>query len=327
MDDHFQMPPWLSGKLFEFGGAPITLTRLAVALAIVVIILLVARFARLGVERLIRRRGKQAEGVAYAVGRIVQYVLVITGLVVAIHNLGVDMTGVAALGALLSLGIGFGLQNIVQNFVSGFILLLERPVQKGDFVVIGNTVGTVQEISLRATRVISRDGVSIIVPNSELISGPVVNQSAPTGTLRVRIAVGVAYGSDMEAVHETLLEVARSHPAVLTDPPPRVFFRNFGDSALELELAVWVGDPRPVPAVESDLRFAIDRSFRTLNVTIAFPQLDVHVHRDQLHRDGPSPQSKARNTKPIIADTSRQEATDLARVVRDKDVARKLLET
>lgn len=173
--------------------------------------------------------------------------------------------------------IGFGLQNIAQNFASGIILLVERPVQKGDFVDVGDAVGTVEDIAMRATRILTRDGVQIIVPNSELVSGRVVNRSAPTTRSRVRVNLGVAYGSDTERVRDTLLAVAAAEPRVLRDPPPAVFFKDFGDSALVFDLAVWIDTPQLEFVITSDLRFAIDRSFRETGLVIAFPQKDLHL--------------------------------------------------
>jgi small-conductance mechanosensitive channel len=160
------------------------------------------------------------------------------------------------------------------------ILLIERPVQKGDFVKVGDTVGTVDEIAMRATRVISRDGIAIIVPNSELITTTVVNQSAGTHKYRTRVKVGVSYNSDVNVVRDTLLEVARTHADVLAEPAPHVFFREFADSALTFELCVWLSDPQRDPFVTSDLRFAIDDAFRRRNIGIAFPQLEVHLRND-----------------------------------------------
>jgi potassium efflux system protein len=222
-------------------------------------------------------RGKDQEGLAYAVGRIGQYVVYAVGLVLALDNLGIDVAAFAAVGAVATVGIGFGMQNIAQNFISGIILLIERPVQKGDSIVVGDIVGTVLSIEMRATKVVSRDGVAIIVPNSELISARVTNQSSPTSRKRITVKIGVAYGSDVEQVRDALVGIAGTHGDVLKDPPPRVLFTDFADSALLFELKVWIGHPDVEPVVMSDLRFAIDRDFRAKHIEIPFPQRDVHV--------------------------------------------------
>ena len=175
----------------------------AIGIAVTVV---VARVLRAGVTRFLEGRSGAPAGVSYAIGRIVQYLVTSAGVLVCLDTLGVDLATLAALGALLSVGIGFGLQNIAQNFISGVILLIERPIQKGDFVTVGDMVGTVTDIEMRATKIVSRDGVMMIIPNSEFISGRVINQSYPTTRKRVHVTVGVAYGSDTAIVREALLE-------------------------------------------------------------------------------------------------------------------------
>jgi len=335
----------LNTELFRLSNTPVTPLSLIVFLGTLAVAFVLGAVLRSTVMRMLSRRGHAREGLAYALGRITQYVTIVLGFMIGLENVGIELTALAAAGALLTVGIGFGLQNIAQNFISGLILLIERPVQKGDFVVVGNTVGTVYEIAMRATKVISRDGVSIIVPNSELISGTVLNQSAPTSKYRVRIKVGVAYGSNIDLVRDTLLEVARKHPRVLGDPPPTVFFRDFGDSALDFELAVWLDDPQPEPAVTSDMRFAIDRAFRERAIEIPFPQRVLHVQPELLEQmDGkrreavgprsglvskhpPRPGAEAAgNAAPapdsvVVEDTSAEEKAALALVTRTPEDA------
>jgi potassium-dependent mechanosensitive channel len=199
------------------------------------------------------------------------------GILLALQNLGVSITALAGLGAILAVGIGFGLQNIAQNFVSGVILLLERPVKKGDFVVVGDTRGTVRSIHARATVITTLDNVDILVPNGEFITEAVVNQTYRDRQVRVRIDVGVAYGSDTELVRQTLLRVANEQEGVVRKSDTQVFFQDFGDSALEFSLRVWLSDPLIQNRVSSELRFAIDRAFRKADIEIPFPQRDLHL--------------------------------------------------
>jgi potassium-dependent mechanosensitive channel len=245
-----------------------------------IVSLLVARAARVFVTKFFGERPGTTAGVAYALGRIVQYIVATTGALVCLDTLGVDLGTLAALGAMLSVGIGFGLQNVAQNFISGIILLIERPIQKGDFVVVSDIVGTVIEIGMRATKVVSRDGVAMIVPNSEFTSARVYNQSHPTTRKRVRVSVGVAYGSDTRLVRDTLIRIALAHPQVLHDPAPIVLFKNFGASSLDFDLAVWLEQPDPEPRVTSDLRFEIDRVFREEAIEIPFPQQEVRFRSE-----------------------------------------------
>jgi small-conductance mechanosensitive channel len=268
---------FLREELFRISNTPVSLLSLGLFVIGVTLTLALARGARLAIVSFLGTRRSAPTGLAYAVGRITQYAVSTAGVLVCLDTLGLDLGTLAAFGAVLSVGIGFGLQTITHNFISGLILLIERPVQKGDFVVVGDVVGTVTEIEMRATKVVSRDGVAMIVPNSEFISARVVNQSHPTSRKRVQVRVGVAYGSDLTLVRETLLAIALTHPRVLHDPPPVVFFRNFGESTLDFDLAVWLDHPEPEPTVTSDLRFAIDRVFREKKIDIPVPQREVRI--------------------------------------------------
>ena len=208
-----------------------------------------------------------------------------TGVAVAILSMlsvvGVEFANVALIAGALSVGIGFGLQNIVNNFVSGLILLMERPIRTGDWVVVGSTEGYVRRISIRSTLIETFDRADVIVPNSELISGQVTNWMLRDAYGRARIPIGVAYGSDTERVRELLLEIAKNHPDVASDVPgvsdPHVFFMGFGDSSLDLELRVFIRQVDSRLRVISDLNFAIDAAFRAESIEIPFPQRDVHL--------------------------------------------------
>ena len=227
-------------------------------------------------RRVLARRGL-SPGAQFASVRIVRYLLNLVGVVVAIDSIGLNLSAVLAASTVLLVGIGFGLQNIAQNFVSGLIVLFEQPIRPGDFIRVGDAYGVVTDIGLRATRVVTRDQVTIIVPNSQLVNTQVINHSIPTSNLRVAISVGAAYGSDAELVRKILLDVPEGHPKVLSDPSPEVRFEGFGDSSLDFSLLVWIADPGEDRRVSSDLRFEIERRFRSAGIEIPFPQRDVHV--------------------------------------------------
>ena len=193
---------------------------------------------------------------------------------------GVDLSNIAIIAGALSVGIGFGLQNIVNNFVSGIILLFERPIRPGDWIVVGNTEGFVQKVRVRATEIQTFDRSDVIVPNSELISGQVTNWTYRDPYGRVICPVGVAYGSDVQLVRKLLLAVAEEHPQVISDgrtPPPKVFFLAFGDSALLFDLRCFISDVKSRLAVRSELNYAIDAAFRANGIQIPFPQQDLYV--------------------------------------------------
>ena len=179
-------------------------------------------------------------------------------------------------------GIGFGLQNIAQNFISGLIILIERPIKVGDVVQVGGVSGRVIDIQARSTLIQTRDDVSILVPNSQFISEQVVNESFRGDIIRYTIKVGVAYGTDTKLVQETLLQVAKEHSLVLKDPAPTVLFEDFGDSSLNFELLVWLEDLWTYRRTLSELRFEIDQKFRERNIEIPFPHRDLHIKSSQV---------------------------------------------
>jgi potassium-dependent mechanosensitive channel len=215
-------------------------------------------------------------GVSLAVSRLLHYALVASGFVLALVVLGVDLTKMTLLVSALGVGIGFGLQTIVNNFVCGLILLLERPLRVGDTIEIGGQLVKIAKIGLRSTTV-QADQADMIVPNTELITNRVTNWTLTNRQARSIIPVGVAYGSDIARVMQTLKACALAHPGVLQSPEPQVLFRRFGDSALDFELSVLVADLDTMSQVASDLRQDIDRRFRQAGIAIPFPQRDLHV--------------------------------------------------
>jgi small-conductance mechanosensitive channel len=190
---------------------------------------------------------------------------------------GLDLTNLALIAGALSVGIGFGLQNIVNNFVSGLVLLVERPIKIGDWIGVGSYSGFVKRISVRATELETVDRQSVVVPNAELINSAVTNWMLKDKLGRAIVSVGVSYASDECQVRDILLAVAEENPQVLSHPAPDVIFRGFGDNSLDFELRVFLKDISRVLSVSSDLRFAIRRALREAKIEIPFPQRDVHI--------------------------------------------------
>lgn len=208
------------------------------------------------------------------------YVGVAVAILVALAVAGFEFTNLAIIAGALSVGIGFGLQAIVNNFVSGLILLFERPIKTGDWIVVGNTEGYVKKIRIRSTMIQTFDRADVIVPNSDLVSNQVTNWMLHDPHGRIRVPVGVAYGSDTEKVREVMLQVARGHSAVITDgraPEPRVLFVGFGDSSLDFELWCHIQQIDIRRIVISDLNFAIEKAFREHGIEIPYPHRDIHV--------------------------------------------------
>lgn len=227
------------------------------------------------------RRTRLDAGARETLVTLTSYAGVAVAVLVGLSLAGVHFTNLAIIAGALSVGIGFGLQNIVSNFVSGIILLFERPVRPGDWVVVGSTEGIIKKVRVRATEIQTFDRSDVIVPNSEFISAQVINWTLRDPYGRLILPVGVAYGSNTEVVRDTLLEVANAHPQVVTQhpnvPAPLVWFRGFGDSALNFELRCFIHDITKRLSVLSDLNFAVDKAFREQAIEIPFPQRDLHV--------------------------------------------------
>ncbi len=215
---------------------------------------------------------------------LTQYILTFLGLIILLQIWGLDVSSLAILASVLGIGISFGIQNITNNFISGVIINLERPIEPGDFVNVGELVGMVKQIGARSTEIRTLDQVTIIVPNSRFLETEVINWSHGDPVCRLNIPVGVAYGSDVEQVKTALLAAARRHPDVLLRPKPEVWFDGFGASSLDFKLFVWIGEPKKQFKVKSDLYYEIEASLRKYHIEIPFPQRDLHVRSPQLEK-------------------------------------------
>jgi small-conductance mechanosensitive channel len=266
----------LSTTLFELNGAKISFSSILAALAILLLTFRVAAFAGRLVNGALAKKSVDS-GVRDSLERVTRYVMIGLGVLISLDTLGFTISSLAALGAVLMVGIGFGLQNIAQNFISGIILLVERPVKVGDIIQAGSTTGRVMDIRVRSTVIQTRDDVSIIVPNSKLIAEDVVNESYMGQRIRRKVRVGVAYGSNLEQVRNILLELALQHEKILKDPEPAVGFADFGESSLDFELYFWTNEIWLAGGICSDLRFAIEAAFRHYKIEIPFPQRELMI--------------------------------------------------
>ena len=267
----------LRKKLVSLGDVTITPAVLITVVLILLGAFWVSRLLRGMLRRNVFRRTHLTIGTQETLARILHYIIMLLGVFVAIQQIGVNITTLAAIGAVLMVGIGLGLQNITSNFISAIILLFERPVQVGDFVEVGGVQGRIRSIKTRSSVVETLDNVSIIVPNSNFITENVTNWSYRDSKVRIHVPVGVSYGSDVDLVAETLLRVARSHLEVLLNPEPAIQFLEFGDSSLNFDLLVWVNDASRQYIIRSDLNFAVVKAFREQDITIPFPQRDLHI--------------------------------------------------
>ncbi|MEE4237538.1 MAG: mechanosensitive ion channel domain-containing protein [Anderseniella sp.] len=270
---------WLTTAFFGFkvGDITISLSSILVAVVVFAIGLGLTRFVTGWLDRRILTPTDMDAGVRNSLRTAAGYLAVIIVLLMAFAAAGVDFSNIALVAGALSVGIGFGLQSIVNNFVSGLILLAERPIKVGDWVQVAGGEGTVRKINVRSTEIETFDRCSIIVPNSSLISDTVSNWTHGDLMGRVRVMVGVSYGADPKQVEEILLDCARSHPRALQFPEATVLFKDFGASSLDFEVRVFIDDVNWVAFVGSDLRFTIHKALKEAGIEIPFPQRDVNV--------------------------------------------------
>jgi potassium efflux system protein len=258
-------------------SVPITLAHLVTALATIGLTIVAARNLPGVLELLLLNRLTLDAGARYALHTLLRYAVTAIGLLVTFGALGLRWSSIQWLVAALGVGLGFGLQEIVANFICGLIILFERPIRVGDVVTIGDQTGAVTRIQIRATTITDWDRRELIVPNKEFITGKLINWSLSDPITRVVVPVGVAYGSDTQATEKLLLKIARENLMVLTQPEPSALFLGFGDNSLNFELRVFVrGLENRVPVIHN-LHLAVDREFRKAGINIAFPQRDIHL--------------------------------------------------
>ena len=230
----------------------------------------------------------------FLLSRITTSLIVVVGIIVALEYLGVDFGKLTLVASALSVGIGFGLQDSVKNMAAGIVILTERNIRIGDWIVCGTTTGFIQKITIRSTIIQTWDEAEIVVPNSDLVTQQITNWTLTKPTGRIVLRVGVAYGTDIELVETVLIAAAQSHSSVLIDgsePVPVVLFTGFGDSALEFELRCFVNDVVNRLFVISDLYKTVYREFKSHDITFPFPQRDVHIHRQSEQQDSDSSES------------------------------------
>src|SRR5438034_9644711 len=231
----------------------------------------------------------------HAIAQIVGYAVLIIGIVIVLDNAGIHLGALTVFAGAVGVGVGFGLKNIASNFISGLLILAERPITIGDRIEVAGIVGQVKQIRARSTVIMTNDGIAMIVPNTKFIDSPVTNWTYTDPRVRFRIPVGVAYGSDIAKVREALLAAGRENPNTLKEPAPSVFLQKFGDNSIDFELVVWSSEMSARPSrYRSDLNFAIEQKFREAGIEIAFPQRDLHIRSGVLKVESVAAEEKAK---------------------------------
>src|SRR4051812_37571334 len=231
----------------------------------------------------------------YAIAQIISNLVLVIGIFIVLENTGIHLGALTVFAGAVGVGVGFGLQNIASNFISGLVILAERPIAIGDRVEVAGVAGQVQQIRARSTVILTNDNIAMIVPNTKFIDSPVTNWTYGDPRVRFRIPVGVAYGSDVNKVQEALIAAGREHEAALSDPAPTVFLDKFGDSSIDFELVVWSTEMSSRPRrFRSDLNFLIEKHLRAAGIEIPNPQRDLHIRSGVL-------QIESRNSQPSLS--------------------------
>ncbi|UCD28323.1 MAG: mechanosensitive ion channel, partial [Planctomycetota bacterium] len=256
---------------------PVMLSDLAMAIIVIIFTVAAARNLPGVLEITLLNRLPIDRGARYAFTTICRYIITGVGVIIAFSTIGITWSSLKWLVAALGVGLGFGLQEIVANFVCGLIVLFERPYRVGDVVSVGEINGTVTRIRIRATTITDWDRRELIVPNKEFITGRLINWSLSDPITRIVLPVGIIYGSDTALAEKLLMKVATENPSVLDNPEPSALFLGFGDNSLNFELRVFIGDPLNRFKITHQLHQAINREFKKAGLVIAFPQRDVHL--------------------------------------------------
>jgi small-conductance mechanosensitive channel len=276
-----QIISFLNVPLFSLGGSNITIWVIIYLVIIMILLVYVtSKLKNLIINKLLAKSHIEL-GIRIAVASLVRYVILFIGFIVILQTAGIDLSSITVLFGALGVGIGFGLQNITNNFVSGLIILIERPIKVGDRIEVSGITGDVVNISMRATTIITNDNISIIIPNSEFVSSTVINWSHTDRDVRFNFPVGVSYKEDPQNIKKLLLQVANENKGVLKKPRPDVLFSEYADSAMVFNLRVWTREYTDRPGIlKSQLYYEIHKKFKANGVEIPFPQRDIHIKEE-----------------------------------------------
>lgn len=269
---------WMDQAALVFGQTRISLLTLVRLTFSIVLLLLLALWLARWTEHRLERLSRFDVGTRIGLAKFTRFTLLALAILTSLRMAGIDLTALAVFGGALGVGLGFGLQRIASNFVSGIILVFDRSIRPGDIITVGNNMGEVKALHARYVVVRSRDGIETLIPNETLITTDVINWTYSDRRVRVKIPVQTSYADDPESAMRIMLEAARSNPRVLQDPPPVCLLTAFADSGINLELRVWINDPEEgIGNVRSEIYLMVWREFKNHNITIPFPQRDVYI--------------------------------------------------
>jgi small-conductance mechanosensitive channel len=269
---------WLDAMAMQVGSNQISVLAVGKLLLALVLLWIMALWMARLIENRINRAGYINPSMQVALIKLSKFILLLVAFLLALNMVGIDLTALAVFGGAVGVGLGFGLQRIASNFISGFIVLFDRSIRPGDVITIDDKFGWVQELHARYIVVMDRDGVERLIPNENLITNEVINWSYTDHNVRLKIPVSISYADDPEQALALLMEAAKANSRVLAEPAPATRLMAFGDNGIELELRVWIQDPQAGLAnVRSDINLAIWRAFKAAGITIPYPQRDLHI--------------------------------------------------
>ncbi|CQR45998.1 putative MscS family protein.1 precursor [Paraliobacillus sp. PM-2] len=278
---YFSDKNWMRYNLIEIGTIDITLFLIIIFFLIISFAHQLSKFITTFFMPHIYERYQLDRGMRFTFNRVFHYLIIIFAILISISTVGIDLSALTVFASVIGVGIGFGLQNIASNFISGIILLFERPIKVGDRVIVDDIIGDIEKINMRATIIKSIDNEHIIVPNSYFLEEQVVNRSYSDPTMRVIIPIGVSYATNPELIKELLLQIAddeaKQTDSVLLEPKPFVHFVGFGASSLDFELFIWISNPNDIIYVKTNINFRIYHAFQMYDIEIPFPQRDLHI--------------------------------------------------
>lgn len=295
---------WLNSPLISFGAKTYSALEILLLFGLTITTWFVIRAIIKLLKYYILKKAIDEPAIQDVIAICLQYIFTALALIILWQSWGIDVGALAITASVLGVGIGFGLQNIANNFISGLILTLERPIKVGDLIKVDNLIGTVRNIGSRSTEILTPDHIAIIIPNSQLLDNQLINWNHGDSLSRLRIPIGVSYNSDLRRVKAALLSAAKNHTEVLRSPRPQILFQKFNDSTLDFELVVWIKDPKKQFRITSDLNYLIMSSLRRYEIEIPFPHRDVNFSSPRLEKlltawlsyQGMNPQLLAENT-------------------------------
>lgn len=276
--DFFNIP------LFKIQKTPVTLTTFVGAILVLLGAFVVSRLLQRVFVKKVFPRLKLEEGQKYTILRLTHYGFIIIGSLLGLQFIGLDLSNLAFIAGLFSVGIGFGLQNIASNFIAGLVLLFEQPIKIGDRVSVGEIHGDVKEINIRSTTILTTDNIAIIVPNSDLVNGKVTNWSYDDPRVRLHLIVPVAYSANVQQVRTLLHQVTTLHSQVLKKPSPQILIKSFSESAVQFDLEVWVAHAQGGGEILSDLHYAIVALFQEHGIEMPLARREIHLKQPLMEK-------------------------------------------